>query len=278
MKALDQFNEQTLSEENAKKYLNEREFIDYLSIPAEDRRSQMLALLEKPIANFTVINELFFRSKWAELIHKLYGENPITLLEVASGDADMIPQAMACSNPGSVYIAANMNKLLNESLLSKTKDLDLKVILVDDDAINIKKHVGGKAADIIAFQHGVNDVVQAILCDQVGVDTIYSDWMETLPKMIEIMQNEVRQETLEQNVKPIFLGLIGYLLETLKEDGIIAINHYMFQLDLDWGYPAELFENFMPVVRKWLAELNLCKEIFIDHFDEQWWIFLKKNI
>ena len=34
-----------------------------------------------------------------------------------------------------------------------------------------------------------------------------------------------------------------------------------------------VFENFMPVVRKWLAELDHCEEIFIDHFDKQWWVF-----
>ncbi|MDF2537967.1 MAG: hypothetical protein K0S76_988 [Herbinix sp.] len=277
MKPLDVIKEHVISDENARKYLNNSEYSEFLSIMPEIRASQMKALIVKPIAQFTVINELYFRTRWAELIHSLYGENQVTLLEVASGDADMIPQALSRSNPGSTYIAANMNKILNESLLNRTKDLSIKMLLVDDDAANLKSHIGSDSVDIIAFQHGVNDVIQAILCDQVGVDTIYSDWMDTLPKMIEIIQKQVQEGTLEQNAKPAFLGLVSTLLDILKENGIIAMNHYMFQLDLDWGYPADLFENFMPLVRGWISELSGCKEVYIDKFDSQWWIFLKKQ-
>ncbi len=65
-----------------------------------------------------------------------------------------------------------MNKILNENLLEKTKDLSLNVEIIDDDAINIENYIEKGAIDIIAFQHSINDIIQAILCDREGVDTI----------------------------------------------------------------------------------------------------------
>ncbi len=277
MKSMDIFRREILAPDNARKFLNEKEFSEFCLIPQEERTTFLQELISRPIARFTVINELYFRSKWAELIRFIYGSRPITLVEVASGDADMIPQALARSNPSSTYITANMNKQLNESLLVKTQGLDLNISLIDDDAMHLNRYISRKTADLIAFQHGVNDVLQAILCTAAGIDTVYCDWMELLPKMIQLLQQEIEQGTLEQNTKPVFLKLIAILMEELKDGGILAISHYMFQLDLDWGYPADLFENLIPMIRKWFSELAGCEEIFYEQFNLQWWLFLRKT-
>jgi len=152
----------------------------------------------------------------------------------------MIPQMMARERPHSRYITANMNRILTERLRDKTKHLPVEVEVIEEDAVEIDQYLLLESMDIIAFQHAVNDVIQAILCDQEGVDTIYTDWMETLPKMISILQREVAQNTLEQHAKPAFLFLLEKLLRVLKKDGLMVMNHYMFQLDLDWGYPLDL--------------------------------------
>jgi hypothetical protein len=262
--------------ENAQRYLSRDEIGEFETIPKERRDILLRDLLSKPIACFTAVNDVYFRSRWAEVLKMLHPETELTLLEIASGDADMIPQVMARTHPGSRYITANMNKRLSWSLLGKTKNLAIDLKIVEDDAAYIQNHLGVGVVDIIAFQHAVNDVMQAILCDKNGVDTVYSDWMETLPKMIEMLQREMTEETLEQHVKTPFLGLIKNLLNVLKPGGIIIANHYMFQLDLDWGYPMDLFENMIPMTRAWLKELSGCTELFFDGFDQNWWIFLKK--
>lgn len=277
MKPLDLINTDILDEGNARKYLSGDEYAEFLGFTEKERLDQLSALLDKPIANFTVINELYFRTRWAGLIEKVHGPAPIRLLEVASGDADMIPQAISRSNPGSVYLTANMNQLLNESMLRKTEGLDITLQLIDDDASAITLYVEPDSVDLIAFQHAVNDVLQAVLCAQHGIDTVYSDWMKILPDMICLVQEEVRNNSLEDSVKEAFLGLLRGMLLILKPEGLIAMNHYMFQLDLDWGYPADLFEHMLPIIRPWLKELDHCVEVTIDGFDPQWWIFLKKN-
>jgi hypothetical protein len=129
----------------------------------------------------------------------------------------------------------------------------------------------------VAFQHGANDVIQAILCGQAGIDTIYSDWMETLPAMIRLLQQEVQAGTLADHVKAAFLQLVRDLLYVLKDGGVVVMHHYMFQLDLDWGYPPALFENIIPMVREWVAELDGCHEVALEGFEGQWWLFLRKD-
>lgn len=276
MKPLDVLRNDLFQKEHVKKFLSAREYEEYLEISEDHRLNQLSDLLNKPISRFSVINELYFRTRWAELIYDFFGTNTIKLLEVASGDADMIPQALSRSNPGSKYITANMNRLLNDSMLRKTKDLAIDLQLIDDDASAVENYLEPASADLIAFQHAVNDILQAILCGQHGIDTVYSDWMAILPDMITLLQAEIKNGSLEASVKEPFLALIRSLLTILKPEGLIAMNHYMFQLDLDWGYPEDLFENLLPIIRPWLAEIEGCKEISLDGFDSQWWLFLRK--
>ena len=264
-------------DEQARQHLNERENQEYQSIPKPERLRQVKAILEKPIACFTPVNEVFFRARWAEVLTAAHAGKDLTLLEIASGDADMIPQMMARLYPHSRYITANMNRILTERLRAKTRDLPVEVVVIEEDAVAIDRHLSTESVDIVAFQHAVNDVLQAILCDQEGVDTIYADWMETLPKMIQILQRETSQNTFEQHVKPAFLSLLEQLLKVLKKDGLMVMNHYMFQLDLDWGYPPVLWEDLIPITREWIKTLPGCKEVFFDGFDPHWWMFLQKT-
>lgn len=273
---LDEADQSILTVENAKRYLNASEYNEFHVLSEAERIQELSNLLTRPIDKLTSINELYFRSKWADLIHKIHGENPVTLLEVASGDADMIPQALSRSHAGSTYIAANMNQELNNSLRRKMEGLPIKFQLVNADAAQINRYIKEKTVDIIAFQHGVNDVLQAILCGQRGIDTVDSEWMEILPAMIRILKEETSADTFEKNVKTPFLSLMDNLLLTLKDDGMIAISHYMFQLDLDWGYPEDLFENIVPMIRSWFKSDTDLKEINFPGFEPQWWLFLKK--
>ena len=71
----------------------------------------------------------------------------LKLLEVATGDADMIPQVKSCIYPGGQYITANMNKILNQSLSDKTKDLQLNMRVIEDAAF-IEKHIGREYVDV----------------------------------------------------------------------------------------------------------------------------------
>ena len=264
-------------DERARQYLNESEYKEYETIPGTEKLHQLKAILEKPIACFTPVNDVFFRARWAEVLGAVDPGKELTLLEVASGDTDMIPQMMARTHPHSRYISANMNRILTSHLREKTRNLPVEVVVIEEDAVEIDRHLPLESVDIIAFQHAVNDVIQAILCGQEGVDTVYADWMNTLPKMISILQRETSQNTLEQHAKPAFLYLLEKLFKVLKKDGWMVMSHYMFQLDLDWGYPPILWEDLISITREWIKELPGCKEVLIEGFDPHWWLFYRKE-
>lgn len=267
----------TRLDEDARLFLSPAEHQHYLALPAGQRLAQLRALLEKPIAHFSPVNEAFARARWAEVLQAACPDtDTLTLLEIASGDADMIPQMMARVRPRSRYITANMNRKLTRNLRAHTHGLPLEIVVIEEDAAGINRHLPAGSVDLIAFQHAVNDVIQAILCDQRGVDTIDTDWMDTLPEMIRILQEELAHHTLELHAKPAFLSLLSNLLVVLKPGGVIAMNHYMFQLDLDWGYPPALWENIIPITRQWVEGQPGCVEVSFAGFHPQWWLFLKK--
>lgn len=263
-------------DEHAARYLSPREYQEYTAISGSERSRQVRALLERPIAHFTIVNEVYFRARWAEALRAVHPQQGLVLLEVASGDADMIPQMMARDFPHSRYLAANTNQKLTASLRTKTRAIPVDVAVIEGDAVAIGRHLAPESVDVVAFQHGVNDVLQAILCDQAGVDTTHADWMATLPRMIELVRREIDRNTFEQNLKPAFLALLEQLLKVLKPGGLIVMNHYMFQLDLDWGYPPALWENLIPIVRTWTKDIPVYREASVEGFAPQWWLFLKK--
>jgi hypothetical protein len=43
------------------------------------------------------------------------------------------------------------------------------------------------------------------------------------------------------------------------------------------GYNPELWENMLPVIRPWFAELSGGREVFFNGFDPQWWLFYQKE-
>lgn len=267
-----------LLDERARQFLNAAEYHAYTSIPLAERLRQLRAMLERPIAHFSPVNEAYFRARWAEALQAACpGLATLALLEVATGDTDMIPQMMARSYPHSRYITANMNRILTARFRERTQGLPLEIVVIEADAAHIERHLDAASLEVVAFQHAVNDVIQAILCAQAGVDTVYTDWMETLPQMIAILQRELAANTLEQHAKPGFLSLLERLLRVLKPGGMLVMSHYMFQLDLDWGYPPDLWENMLPMTRRWVTDLPGCREVTFDGFHPQWWLFLRKT-
>lgn len=262
--------------ERAAQSLSDREYAAFQEFSAAEVHAILEELFQRPMSRFTPISEAYFRAKWVDALRVSIGREDFSLLEIATGDADIIPQAMDRAFPKSRYCSVNMNRALSRSFVAKTRNLRIRTRLIEDDGQNIERHLGGHSVNVIAFQHGLNDVLQTILCQREGIDTVDSDWMETLPMMIEILKREVAHNTFEGSVKGTFLAIVRSLLSVLADDGVILMHHYLFQLDLDWGYPASLFENLIGIVRGWIAEVAELREMKHPGFSPAWWLFYRK--
>lgn len=280
MKNLECFEDikQKMNQTDVKSILFTNELPLWEALTEEEIQKKLYRICTTPLCDcdFTIVYTLYARMKWVEVLKNISSNKGIKVLEIGSGSSTIIPEAMAAFDMESTYITANMNKKLTEGLREKTSSLPVQIEVIEDDAIHIKNYLASDSVDAIVFEHSVNDILQAILCENNGIDTTNKDWFEILPEMIKMISGEYVNQTLEQKVKSHFLSLVNNCLSVLKPGGYLAMSHYMFQYDLDLGYHAELWENMLPYVRPWFEGIGNIREVSIEGFDPQWWLFFQK--
>ncbi len=244
------------------------------------RIEYLKSLLEKPI-EFTLpvsIYAWYFRNKWGEALKTVLNKQMLNLLEIGSGSTDMLPQIMSrlFNHSKTKYTTINMNKELTSIFRNATNKLPIQIDIIEDAGQKIEDYFSGNELDVVVFEHSVNDIIQAMLAERNGIDTIDSDWFDVLPQMIEIVNKEYVSGSLESSVKNELLELIKSCLKVLKKDGYIIINHFQYQYDLNLGMNPELWENLLPIVRSWINDSSIGLEVYFDEFEPQWWMFIKK--
>ena len=255
---------------------NEQEQWRQLSEDELDHRLKRLCTMPLCNEDFTVVYSLYMRLKWLDVLNNVAPKNGASILEVGSGSSTNIPYAMTVYDTNSRYITANMNKDLTAGLRHGTSSLPISIEIIEDDANNIKNYIEPDKLDAVVFEHSVNDVLQAILGEHNGIDTTNNDWFAVLPDMIKMISDAYVNGTLADKVKEPFLSLISNCLSVIQPGGYMAMSHYMFQYDLDLGYNADLWQNMLQVIRPWMKELSIGREVYFEGFDSQWWLFYQK--
>jgi len=233
---------------------------------------------EAPIHIFTPVLSWYIRSKWADAFKLIKPDAPIEVLELASGSSVFVPQTVAkyYNNPQSKYTTFNLNKRLTAGFKAQTKNLPLKIDVVEDAAQKIDDYIGENKIDAVVFEHAINDILQGMFAERNGIDTIDTDWFEILPEMVRIISAEYRNGTFEAAVKDEFLALLNSCLNLLKPNGVMVFFQFMYQMDLDLGYAPELYGNMVDIIRRWVHGAGISQEVFFDGFDPHWWMFIQK--
>ncbi len=271
---------ETITTPDAKRVLNESEMELWDSISDEYKEKYISDLILKPVVfeNPEIVFNWYFRSKWIEAIKTIHKCDSVVVYEVGPGGSDVIPQAIDKSfrHIDTRYITSNMNKELTGIFKAKTEGLGIDIHIIEDDAVNMNDVIPAGSVDVVVFEHSVNDVIETILAEKNGIDTVDSDWMKILDPITEIENREYRGNTMEANAKPEFLDLIRSCMRILKPGGYIICAHYQFQYNLDIGLDPELNENYLNIAREWIRAEWIGEEIFFDDFNSRWWMFLRK--
>jgi hypothetical protein len=221
--------------------------------------------------------DAYYVVSWASVFHALAQGTPLRVMEVASGDTTVVPNGMELYDGGQgSYATANLNHKLTENFLQKTNTLKTAISVVEDDGANMGIYYSAGSFDVIAFQHAVNDIVQTIICENEGLDTVHSDWWEMLPEMIRITADYHRTGRLEPASREGFLACVESCMKLLTAGGHMVFNNIVYQYDIDLGYPPDLYASFIPLARKWIAASGLpLHEVTPQELDGEWWMVMQ---
>lgn len=281
MKPLDdvQSRAKLILEQNSRTVLFPEEIASLESMDDAEKVSRIRDLLTKPIPfeGPEVIYNWHFRNKWKDAVSAVHGGKSVRLLEVGAGCCDMIPKMMARSyaDPETKYLTMNLNEELTAEFKRRTKDLEIDIEVIEDDAKNISEYAKPDSFDIVAFEHSANDVIETIIAEKNGIDTVGTSWLEILPPITELVNAAFRDGTFEELVKKEFLELISACISVTRPGGCLVFAHYPFQYNLDIGLAPEFNEFLLPMVRKWITEAGLGEEITVEGFDSPWWLIIR---
>ena len=261
----------------AERVLFADELEEWNSFPEDERMRRLESVCSHPLVEFSSVRTLFFRLKWMDVLRLVCPGAGAFVFEVGSGSTDLIPTALTKHDTAGQYVTANMNQGLTQGFREKTKNLPISIRVIEDDAMNILRYLPEQSVDALIFEHSANDIMQAMLAEENGLDTTRRDWYEIFTEMVRLINQEYENETMAKNLKPAFLTLVRNCLAVVKPGGFAVFSHHMYQYDLDHGYNYDLHENIISIIRPWLAEIEGAAEVEAEGFDPHWWLFLKKS-
>lgn len=219
----------------------------------------------------------FFKTRWLEALRAISLSAPASMLEIASGSTDMLPKVLArfYNHPETRYTTANLNKDLTAGFKANTKDLPIKIDVIEDAGQKIETYFDDKKVDVVVFEHSFNDIVEDMIAKKNEIDTINTIWWDILPEMIRLTNEAYLNGTYASIIKDEFLQMLRSLLKILKPGAFIISHQFQYQGDLDLGIISEIWTDLISTVRKWINEENIGKEVFFDGFEPKWWLFIK---
>ncbi|UNK16514.1 hypothetical protein MNQ98_18645 [Paenibacillus sp. N3/727] len=224
--------------------------------------------------------QLYYTSSYVHLMEFLNVPKDAKLFEIAAGDTIFIPKALDThGEEGAKYVTANLNQDLTEGFRDKTAELSIEIQVIEDNGARILNYCGQGSMDVIVFHHALNDIVQTMIAQHEGIDTINSDWWSVEPQMLQAVMDYHNRGELKQAVYSEFISIIETCHQLLKEEGIIIFDNCTYAGYEKIGYSSEFHSNYIQLAREWINEADLgLQEVQVPGFDAKWWMVLQKSV
>lgn len=223
--------------------------------------------------------ELYYTSSYVHLFETLNIPKEAKLFEIAAGDTIFIPKALnAYADEGAKYITANLNKNLTSGFREKASGLSIELDIIEDNGANILSYCGEGKVDVAVFHHAMNDIVQTIIAEREGNDTINVDWWTAEPQMLQTVMAYHKRGELKTAAYSEFISIIETCMKLLKEDGYFIFDNCTYAGYEDMGYSSDFHSNYIQLAREWIHEADLgLHEVELEGFDPKWWMVLQKT-
>lgn len=260
------------------------ETLELITSLSEEALQQKLARMITPPITLnertdSELLELYYTSSYVHLFETFNIPKEAKLFEIAAGDTIFIPKALnAYADEGAKYITANLNKSLTSGFREKASELSIELEIIEDNGVNILSYCGEGKVDVAVFHHAMNDIVQTIIAEREGNDTVNVDWWTAEPQMLQTVMAYHKRGELKTAAYSEFISIIETCMKLLKEDGYFIFDNCTYAGYEDMGYSSDFHSNYIQLAREWILEADLgLQEVELEGFDTKWWMVLQKT-
>lgn len=224
--------------------------------------------------------ELYYTASWYNLFEQLNMPPDASIFEIGSGDTAYIPKAMNAysSGRGGKYVTANLNNELSRGFREKTKDMELTVEIIQDHGASLSKYYSEESFAVAAFHHALNDIIQTIIADLEGIDTIHNNWWEIEPQLLQAVMKYHHAGKLKNAAYEPFISLIDSCRQLLQKGGYMIFDNCTYAGYERVGYSSEFHGDYIDLARAWIKEADLgLEEVEMALYDSKWWMVLRKS-
>lgn len=216
---------------------------------------------------------------WVKALKEFSISEDATLVEIAPGAGTHIVTAFDVISGGKgKYVAFNLNKKLTSDFKTQTEDLNLDIRIIEDNAKNALVYIPKETIDMVAGNHAINDILETIIANKEGLDTVEGNWFEIAPRLIREYEKAYLNGTLRNLVFDDFIDIMRAIYFTLKSTGYLVLNYYVYPVEIDWGGSVLVRSAFVDLARQWISEADIGFEtVSLDGFDLKWWGFFRKH-